>query len=104
MNCATVLGTSSGSKRTEGRSSPKTRHAGPRRRAIRAQHHRGRDIFISQGSDQFHFDRPVAVAFIGVDVGRIEVSSCGKERPAATGSTEEAYAQNRRAVTVVIRR
>lgn len=37
----------------------------------------------------------------GVDAGRISVISYGKERPAATGSDEGAYAQNRRAVTVV---
>lgn len=44
------------------------------------------------------------LAAIGVDPGRIDVISYGKERPAATGSTEEAYAQNRRAVTVVLSR
>lgn len=44
------------------------------------------------------------LAALGVDPGRIEVISYGKERPAAIGSTEEAYAQNRRAVTVVINR
>ncbi|SFS04170.1 peptidoglycan-associated lipoprotein Pal [Sphingomonas jatrophae] len=37
----------------------------------------------------------------GVDAGRISVISYGKERPAATGSDESAWAQNRRAVTVV---
>jgi peptidoglycan-associated lipoprotein len=31
------------------------------------------------------------------------VTSWGKERPVATGSNEEAWAQNRRAVTVIIR-
>ena len=40
----------------------------------------------------------------GVDPSRIEVISYGKERPADTASTEEAYAKNRRAVTVVIQR
>ena len=44
------------------------------------------------------------LASLGVDPSRIEVISYGKERPAAVGSTEEAYAQNRRAVTVVISR
>lgn len=38
----------------------------------------------------------------GIDPGRIETISYGKERPDATGSTEEAWARNRRAVTVVI--
>lgn len=37
----------------------------------------------------------------GVDAGRITVISYGKERPVATGSDEESWAQNRRAVTVV---
>jgi peptidoglycan-associated lipoprotein len=37
----------------------------------------------------------------GVDAGRISVISYGKERPFSTGSDEGAWAQNRRAVTVV---
>lgn len=37
----------------------------------------------------------------GVDAGRITVISYGKERPVATGSDDSAWAQNRRAVTVV---
>lgn len=44
------------------------------------------------------------LASLGVDPSRIEVISYGKERPAAVGSDEGAYAQNRRAVTVVILR
>ncbi|HXG99367.1 MAG TPA: peptidoglycan-associated lipoprotein Pal [Sphingomicrobium sp.] len=39
----------------------------------------------------------------GVPAGRLTVISWGKERPAATGSDESAWAQNRRAVTVVVR-
>ncbi|WP_374525370.1 peptidoglycan-associated lipoprotein Pal [Sphingopyxis sp.] len=42
------------------------------------------------------------LATLGVDPSRINVISYGKERPAAVGSNEEAWAQNRRAVTVVI--
>ncbi|MDH5412292.1 MAG: peptidoglycan-associated lipoprotein Pal, partial [Alphaproteobacteria bacterium] len=38
---------------------------------------------------------------MGVDGGRIETISYGKERPAVLGSNEEAWAQNRRAVMVV---
>ena len=38
---------------------------------------------------------------LGVDPGRITVISYGKERPAAEGSTSEAWSENRRAVTVV---
>jgi peptidoglycan-associated lipoprotein len=37
----------------------------------------------------------------GVSASRISVISYGKERPIATGSDEESWAQNRRAVTVV---
>jgi peptidoglycan-associated lipoprotein len=39
----------------------------------------------------------------GVPTARLVVTSWGKERPVATGSNEEAWAQNRRAVTVIIR-
>lgn len=44
------------------------------------------------------------LASLGIDPSRIEVISYGKERPAELGSTEDAYAKNRRAVTVVIQR
>jgi len=37
----------------------------------------------------------------GVSPSRMQVISWGKERPAVEGSSESAYAQNRRAVTVV---
>lgn len=42
------------------------------------------------------------LATLGIDPSRIQVISYGKERPAELGSTEEAYAKNRRAVTVVV--
>ncbi|MCR9257597.1 MAG: peptidoglycan-associated lipoprotein Pal [Alphaproteobacteria bacterium] len=38
---------------------------------------------------------------LGVDAGRITTISYGKERPAVAGSNEEAWGQNRRAVSVV---
>ena len=38
----------------------------------------------------------------GISASRINVISYGKERPLALGSDEESYAQNRRAVTVVV--
>lgn len=38
---------------------------------------------------------------LGVDSSRLSVTSYGKERPAVLGSSEDAWAQNRRAVTVV---
>lgn len=42
------------------------------------------------------------LATLGVDPSRISTISYGKERPAALGSDEASWAQNRRAVTVVI--
>ena len=39
----------------------------------------------------------------GVPAERLLVTSWGKERPVAPGSNEEAWAQNRRAVTVIVR-
>ncbi len=39
---------------------------------------------------------------LGVAANRIRTVSYGKERPAALGSNEQAWAQNRRAVSVVI--
>tara|TARA_B100000989_G_C19454528_1_gene433362 strand:+ start:437 stop:913 length:477 start_codon:yes stop_codon:yes gene_type:complete len=38
---------------------------------------------------------------LGVDSGRIETISYGKERPAAEGSTTESWAENRRVVTII---
>ena len=42
------------------------------------------------------------LASLGIDPGRINTVSYGKERPAALGSDESAWAQNRRAVTVTV--
>lgn len=39
----------------------------------------------------------------GVPASRLVTTSWGKERPVAQGSNEEAWAQNRRAATVIIR-
>lgn len=39
---------------------------------------------------------------LGVSAGRISTISYGKERPAAMGSDESAWAQNRRAVSVIV--
>lgn len=39
---------------------------------------------------------------LGVDAGRISTISYGKERPVAVGSDAQAWARNRRAVSVVI--
>ena len=43
-----------------------------------------------------------ALSALGVDASRITTISYGKERPDATGSDEDSYARNRRAVTVTI--
>jgi len=42
------------------------------------------------------------LAGLGVDAARLTTVSYGKERPVALGSNEEAWAQNRRAVTITI--
>ena len=42
------------------------------------------------------------LASLGIDSGRMTTVSYGKERPAALGSDEASWAQNRRAVTVTI--
>ncbi|MGC1269395.1 MAG: peptidoglycan-associated lipoprotein Pal [Croceibacterium sp.] len=42
------------------------------------------------------------LASLGVDAGRITTVSYGKERPVALGSDEQSWAQNRRAVTIVL--
>ncbi len=42
------------------------------------------------------------LASLGIDPSRISTVSYGKERPAALGSDESAWAQNRRAVTVTV--
>jgi peptidoglycan-associated lipoprotein len=42
------------------------------------------------------------LASLGIDPSRITTVSYGKERPAALGSDESAWAQNRRAVTVTV--
>jgi peptidoglycan-associated lipoprotein len=39
---------------------------------------------------------------VGVDAARVQTVSYGKERPSAMGSDEQAWAQNRRAVTVTV--
>lgn len=39
---------------------------------------------------------------LGIDASRMTTISYGKERPKAIGSNEEAWAQNRRAVTITI--
>lgn len=44
------------------------------------------------------------LASLGIDPSRIETISYGKERPDALASNEEAWARNRRAVSVVIMR
>ncbi len=39
---------------------------------------------------------------LGIDAGRISTISYGKERPIAMGSNEDAWARNRRGVTVIV--
>jgi peptidoglycan-associated lipoprotein len=42
------------------------------------------------------------LASLGIDPGRMTTISYGKERPVALGSEESAWAQNRRAVSIVV--
>jgi peptidoglycan-associated lipoprotein len=42
------------------------------------------------------------LASLGIDAARIQTVSYGKERPQAVGSNEDAWAQNRRAVTITV--
>ncbi|MGE0257648.1 MAG: peptidoglycan-associated lipoprotein Pal [Alphaproteobacteria bacterium] len=59
-----------------------------------------REYNLALGERRAQAARNVLVA-LGIPDSRISTISYGKERPAVPGSTEEAYAQNRRAVTVV---
>ncbi len=59
-----------------------------------------REYNLALGQRRASTARDVLVAG-GVAGSRIETISYGKDRPAALGSNEEAWAQNRRAVTVV---
>lgn len=59
-----------------------------------------REYNLALGERRAQAAKNVLVA-LGIPVSRISTISYGKERPAVVGSTEEAYAQNRRAVTVV---
>ena len=59
-----------------------------------------REYNLALGERRAQAAKNVLVA-AGIPAARISTISYGKERPAVVGSTEEAYAQNRRAVTVV---
>jgi len=59
-----------------------------------------REYNLALGERRAQAAKNVLVAS-GIPAARIATISYGKERPAVVGSTEEAYAQNRRAVTVV---
>ncbi len=59
-----------------------------------------RDYNLALGYRRAHEVKEVLVAH-GIDAARITTISYGKERPAVVGSDEAAWAQNRRAVTVV---
>jgi peptidoglycan-associated lipoprotein len=59
-----------------------------------------REYNLALGERRAQAAKNVLVA-MGIPASRISTISYGKERPAVVGSTEEAYAQNRRAVTTV---
>ena len=60
-----------------------------------------RDYNIALGERRANAAKNYLVS-LGVDASRLTTVSYGKERPVATGSTEEAWAKNRRAVTITI--
>jgi peptidoglycan-associated lipoprotein len=59
-----------------------------------------REYNLALGERRAQAVKNVLVA-LGISASRISTISYGKERPAVVGSSEEAYAQNRRAVTTV---
>src|ERR1700720_67118 len=59
-----------------------------------------REYNLALGERRAQAAKNVLVAS-GIPASRISTISYGKERPAVVGSSEESYAQNRRAVTVV---
>jgi peptidoglycan-associated lipoprotein len=59
-----------------------------------------REYNLALGERRAQAAKNVLVAS-GISASRISTISYGKERPAVVGSSEESYAQNRRAVTVV---
>jgi peptidoglycan-associated lipoprotein len=61
-----------------------------------------REYNIALGERRANASRDYLIAQ-GVPANRLLTVSWGKERPVATGSNEQAWAQNRRAVTVVVR-
>jgi peptidoglycan-associated lipoprotein len=60
-----------------------------------------RDYNIALGDKRANAAKNYLVS-LGIDAGRLTTVSYGKERPVALGSNEEAWAKNRRAVTITI--
>lgn len=60
-----------------------------------------RDYNLALGEKRANSAKNYLVS-LGVDASRLTTISYGKERPVATGSDEQAWAKNRRAVTITI--
>jgi peptidoglycan-associated lipoprotein len=60
-----------------------------------------RDYNLALGERRANAAKNYLVA-LGIDAGRINTISYGKERPIALGSDEAAWAKNRRAVTITV--
>ncbi len=60
----------------------------------------GRDYNLALGARRAEAARAFLIS-LGIDGNRLETVSFGKERPFVLGSTEEAYAQNRVARSVI---
>ncbi len=59
-----------------------------------------REYNLALGERRATSDKKALIA-LGVAAGRLQTISYGKERPAVVGDDEAAWAQNRRAVTVI---
>lgn len=60
-----------------------------------------RDYNLALGEKRANSAKNYLVS-LGIDASRLTTISYGKERPVATGSNEDAWAKNRRAVTITI--
>lgn len=60
-----------------------------------------RDYNIALGDRRANAAKNYLVS-LGIDASRLTTVSYGKERPIATGSDEEAWAKNRRSVTITV--
>lgn len=86
----------------EGQAGLLSRHGGVTVRIEGHADERGtREYNLALGDRRAHAVKDYLVA-LGISPARISTTSYGSERPAVLGSNEQAWAQNRRAVTIVL--